>query len=130
MSQRIASYTTTDEARQRFARNNRITPSCQLVPATNTIALADAAPAQASPPSSCFLWCERSVSAPTIGRRTAEISVVSVMTYSESDPGAIGMPRTDRSVAHLRASELTNPQAACSATVVRYGLNKTVSVVV
>ena len=61
MSHRIASYTTIDEARQTLPTNSRATPSCQLVPATKTIAPAAAAPVQANPASSPFLWGDRSV---------------------------------------------------------------------
>src|SRR5690606_2291391 len=130
MSQRIESYTTIDAARQRFPTNNRATPSCQFAPATKTMPDAAAAPTQARPPRSCFLWWERSAQAPTIGSKTAEINVVQVITYSGSDPGETGIPRIRRSVRHGSAGVPGAPHAAVSATDARYGLNSTVKVVV
>ncbi len=105
-------------------------PICQLLPEQKNSSAANAAPVQAKPASRPFLFSTRSATAPSSGSSTAERIVEKVRMYDGSAPGAIDSPSTLRSWWQERSSSPTKPQAACSATVMRYGANSTVATVV
>ncbi len=88
------------------------------MPVTSAIAQAATEPAQANRASRVRLRPDRSATAPTTGSTSAESSVVTVIAYSASDPGATGTPSTCRSVRQARSVSCPG-QAARLATTVR-----------
>ena len=128
----IESLNTAEAPRHRLAPITAIAPICQLPSVQKNSSAAKPAPTQANPASRPFLLAVRSATAPSSGSSTADRIVENVMMYDGSAPGAIERPRTLRSWVHFRflSGSLMNPQAACSATVMRYGANSTVATVV
>ena len=109
---------TSEAPRQMPATTTSAAPSCQSVPATKNMRLAARAPAHANPPSRRVGRGLRSAMAPMKIRTIAERIVVKVTVKNHSDPGATGMPSTERFVVQSWPSGRPG-QAASSATVVR-----------